>query len=132
MFLLDTNILSDLRRNPHGAVRRKMGEMGPENLAMSVITAGELLAGAAKKSSPPLTAVIEGLIGRIAVLDINLRVAREYAALRASLDRAGKPIGANDFWIAAHALAENLTLVTANEREFARVPGLKVENWLAA
>jgi tRNA(fMet)-specific endonuclease VapC len=99
---------------------------------MSVITAGELLAGAAKKSSPPLTAVIEGLIGRIAVLDINLRVAREYAALRASLDRAGKPIGANDFWIAAHALAENLTLVTANEREFARVPGLKVENWLAA
>lgn len=130
MYLLDGNALSDLIRNPHGGVRRRIEEAGPTNVTMSVISAGELLVGVEKKGTPRLTRVVERLIERMAVLDIDLRVAREYAQLRAALERAGTPIGSNDAWIAAHALAEDATLVTANEREFARVPGLKVENWL--
>jgi tRNA(fMet)-specific endonuclease VapC len=131
MHLLDTNTLSDLLRNPKGMVRQKLGEVGPSDIAMSVVTAGELLWGVEKKNSPRLKATIEGLIRRFEVIKLDLRVAREYAAIRSSLERVGKPIGANDLWIAAHALAEEATLVTANTREFARVPGLRIENWLA-
>jgi tRNA(fMet)-specific endonuclease VapC len=132
MYLLDTNVLSDLFRHPRGAVRKRIGYAGADNVAMSVVTAGELLFGAEKKRSPRMQAFVEEMLRLITVIDIDIAVSRRYAILRTELERSGTPIGMNDLWIAAHALASGMTLVSANEREFARVPGLKVENWLAA
>jgi tRNA(fMet)-specific endonuclease VapC len=99
-------------------------------LAMSVVVYGELVFGEAMSSRRDEAAAhLAALIETVQVLPLPLEAARRYAEIRAGLARAGRPIGSNDLWIAAHALAEDLTLVTNNEREFRRVPGLRVENW---
>lgn len=108
-----------------------MGEAGAGNLSTNTVVAGELIFGAKKKRSRRLRAVIDGILVRMNVLPIDAAVAETYAEIRAALERAGTPIGANDLWIAAHACAKGMTLVTANVREFRRVPDLKLENWLA-
>jgi tRNA(fMet)-specific endonuclease VapC len=130
-YLLDTNILADLIRNPGGRVQRRIAEFGEANVCTSIIVACELRFGARKKNAPLLTTRIERLLQTIEVLPLDRDVDRAYAEVRATLEAMGRPSGANDLLIAAHALHEDCTLVTNNESEFVHVDGLRIENWLA-
>lgn len=129
-YLLDTNTLSDLLRNPGGRSARRIAVVGETTVCTSIVVACELRYGAAKKESPQLSERIEILLGSIEILPLDKESDRKYAEIRSHLDRLGKPIGPNDLLIAAHTLAHELTLVTDNIEEFARVPGLSLENWL--
>lgn len=129
-YLLDTNILSDLIRDPHGSVATRIAEVGEETICTSIIVACELRFGAEKKKSPPLLARVEELLQVLDVLALDVDTDLHYGNIRASLEAAGTPIGPNDLLIAAHAKSLNLTLVSANVNEFSRVPGLSLENWL--
>jgi tRNA(fMet)-specific endonuclease VapC len=129
--MLDTNILSDLVRDPRGAVARRIGEAGEHAVCTSIVVAAELRFGAEKSGSAKLSDRVDLLLSAIEVLPLEPPADRCYAKIRQHLIRQGTPIGPNDLLIAAHALAMDLTAVTANAREFSRVPGLRVENWLA-
>jgi tRNA(fMet)-specific endonuclease VapC len=129
-FLLDTNIVSDLVRHPRGKISERISEVGEEDVCTSIVVAAELRYGATKKNSARLTSQLEAVLGAIEVLALEAPVDAVYGVIRAGLERAGEPIGANDLFIAAHALALGLTVVTDNEREFSRIDGLRVENWL--
>jgi tRNA(fMet)-specific endonuclease VapC len=131
-YLLDTNIVSDVIRNPQGAVMRQIARMGEATICTSIIVAAELRFGAAKRGSDRLTVQMEAVLATLEVLPFEGPADAAYGALRARLEAAGTPIGANDMLIAAHALSLGLAVVTDNEREFARVAGLPVENWLRA
>ena len=128
MYLLDTNILSDLVRNPQGRINQEIARRGEPPLSTSIIVAAELRFGALKKASAKLAEQVERVLAEIAVLAVPAD--SRYAEIRLVLERQGKPIGQNDLFIAAQCLALDLTLVTDNEREFSRVPGLRIENWL--
>lgn len=130
MYLLDTNILSDLVRHPAGAIGARITALPDDAVVTSIIVASELRFGAERRGSERLTAQLEGILRRLPVLALGEDADRHYGVLRTALERQGTPIGANDMFIAAHALALDATVVTDNVREFARVPGLKVENWL--
>ena len=129
-FLLDTNIVSDLVRHPRGKIFERILGVGEEDVCTSIIVATELRYGATKKNSSRLTSQLEAVLGAIEVLALESPVDAIYGSIRTALERTGQPIGANDLLIAAHALALDLTVVTANEREFLRVDNLRVENWL--
>lgn len=129
-YLLDTNILSDLMRNPAGLAARRLAAVSEEAVATSVIVAGELRYGAVKSGSPRLAERVEALLAELPVLAMEAPADAAYGRLRAALEAAGTPIGGNDMLIAAHALATGRTMVTANVREFGRVESLAVENWL--
>ncbi len=129
-YLLDTNTLSALVSNPEGIVYRRMQQAGAENLCTSIMVAAELRFGIALRGSAQLTAAVEGILRRLDVVPFESPADRIYGALRAELRRRGTPIGGNDLFIAAHALALDCRLVTDNAREFERVDGLQVENWL--
>jgi tRNA(fMet)-specific endonuclease VapC len=129
-FLLDTNIVSDLVRNPQGSVAQHVRRVGEEQVCTSIIVAAELRYGAAKKGSARLTTQLEMVLGALDVLPFEVPADNEYGKLRARLEQAGQPIGGNDLLIAAQALALGCTVVTDNEREFTRIDGLTVENWL--
>lgn len=129
-FLLDTNIVSDLVRNPQGRVAARIAEVGEDKVATSIIVAAELRYGAAKKGSVRLSKQLETVLGAMLVLPFEAPADTRYGEVRVALEKAGKPIGANDLLIAAHALSLDLVLVTANAREFRRVRGLRVENWV--
>jgi tRNA(fMet)-specific endonuclease VapC len=129
--MLDTNIMSELAQNPHGAVATRIAQVGADAICVSIITAAELRYGCAKKGSPRLLAQIEAILGSVSVLALDVPADTEYGGIRAELESAGKPIGPNDLFIAAHAYALGATLVTANIGEFSRVRALKVENWLS-
>lgn len=129
-YLLDTNVLSDLIRRPGGPVASKIAAVGEPAICTSIIVACELRYGAAKKSSAPLTARIEELLESLDVLPLEREADRHYADIRSYLAGKGQPIGPNDLLIAGHTRALGLTLVSANAREFQRVPGLSLENWL--
>ena len=129
-YLLDTNILSDLVRYPQGRIAQCIAQVGEKAICTSVVVASELRFGAARKNAEKLTAQVEIILAAMTVLPFEQPADREYAKLRHYLERVGTPIGPNDMLIAAHALATDTVLVTANKREFARVPGLTVENWL--
>jgi tRNA(fMet)-specific endonuclease VapC len=129
-FLLDTNAVSDLVRNPSGVIAAKVAQVGPRAVCINVIVAGELRFGAKKKNSARLTAQVEEVLSGCEVLPMDSPIETEYAAIRDGLERKGEPIGPNDLWIAAHARSANLILVTDNVREFSRVPDLQIENWL--
>ncbi len=131
-YLLDTNVLSDLIRNPDGVVARAVRRVDEDLLCTSIVVAAELRFGARKKASPRLAARVESLLGILKVLPLEAPVDEFYARIRLDLELAGHPIGANDLLIAAQALSLELTIVTDNEREFSRVVGLGVENWLRA
>lgn len=131
-YLLDTNILSDLVRHPQGQVAKRIARVGEQVIWTSIVVASELRFGAAKRNSPQLTQRVEVLLGAIEVRPLDTPADVEYAKLRHHLEQAGTPIGPNDMLIAAHALAAESILVTANRTEFSRVPGLVVENWLEA
>ncbi len=130
-FLLDTNILSDLVRQPQGRVADAIRRHGEERVCTSIVVAAELRYGAAKSGSKRLARQLETILSAIDVLPLQSPADRHYASLRKHLDGRGRPIGPNDLLIAAHALADDCTVVTANQREFSRVPGLRVVNWLA-
>jgi tRNA(fMet)-specific endonuclease VapC len=129
-YLLDTNIVSDLVRNPQGRVTQRIREVGEVQVCTSIIVAAELRYGAAKKASPRLTAQLEAVIGALEVLPFDAPADAVYGLLRVRLERAGQPIGGNDLLIAAQTIALRHTLVTDNEREFARIDDLPRENWL--
>jgi len=131
-YLLDSNTLSDLIRNPGGSVARRIAVVGEPTVCTSIVVACELRFGAAKKSSPSLSERVEEILETLEVLPLDRGADRHYAGIRSHLARLGTPIGPNDLLIAAHALALGLTLVTANVEEFGRVPQLSIENWLAA
>ena len=128
--MLDTNIVSDLVRNPQGAVFNKIVQVGSAALCVSIITAAELRYGCARKGSARLLAQLDVILGALEILPFDVPADAEYGGIRAELEAAGKTIGPNDLLIAAHAYALGATLVTANVGEFGRVRGLVVENWL--
>jgi tRNA(fMet)-specific endonuclease VapC len=128
--LLDTNIVSDLVRNPTGLAASRLRQDGDDGICTSVVVAAELRFGAAKRDSGRLTHQLEQVLSAIEILPLTPPADRLYGNIRAQLERAGTPIGGNDLLIAAHALASDCILVTDNEREFARVEGLSIENWL--
>lgn len=129
-YMLDTNMMSDLIRNPSGKVAGHVRRVGEDAICTSIVVAAELRYGAAKKASAKLTRRVEDLLSDVAVLPFDLPADAEYGRIRAELEAAGHPIGGNDLLIAAHARALDSILVTANMREFQRVRGLSVENWL--
>ena len=131
-YLLDTNIVSDLVRNPQGPIAAHLCKVGESRIATSIIVASELRCGADKKGSPRLTHQLESVLGVLQVLPFESPADEFYGRIRAELEALGKPIGSNDLLIAAHALSLGHTLVTDNTREFSRVRSLKVENWLRA
>jgi tRNA(fMet)-specific endonuclease VapC len=129
-YLLDTNIVSDLVRNPQGKATQHIRQFGEAQVCTSIIVAAELRYGAAKKGSPRLSAQLEAVLGALEVLPFETPADAAYGLLTTRLEQAGRPIGANDLLIAAHALALGYTIITDNEKEFARVEGLRHENWL--
>lgn len=129
-FLLDTNIVSDLVRNPQGRTAAKIAELGEDAVATSIIVAAELRYGAAKKGSERLTSQLESILTALEIIPWEAPADAAYGAVRVALEAAGTPIGANDLLIAAQTLALEMVLVTNNEREFGRVNGLTIENWL--
>ena len=132
MYLLDTNILSALVRNPQGEVAAQITKAGEDSVCTSIVVAAELRYGAAKSNSAKLAERIDLILSALEILPLETPVDRQYAAIRHHLTRKKTLIGPNDLLIAAHALSNDLTVVTANVREFSGVPGLKVENWLKA
>jgi tRNA(fMet)-specific endonuclease VapC len=130
-YMLDTNIISDLIRNPQGRAAKRIAKVGEDNICTSVIVAAELRYGCAKSGSTRLLKAVEDLLDEISVLPFDVPADTEYGGIRAELEAAGKPIGGNDLLIAAHAYATGATIVTANTDEFKRIRGLNVENWLA-
>lgn len=129
-YLLDTNILSDLVRNPQGRVMMRIAEAGDQSICTSIIVAAELRFGAAKRASERLTLQLERILAAIEILPFEAPADAAYAKLRTRLEAAGTPIGGHNMLIAAQALASGCILVTDNEREFGRVTGLEIENWL--
>ncbi|NEV65154.1 type II toxin-antitoxin system VapC family toxin [Thiorhodococcus minor] len=131
-YLLDTNVLSALIREPQGPVAAILSRRGYDRVCTSLIVAAELRFGALKRGSPVLVTKVTDLLVSMPVLPLEAGVDEAYAKVRLSLEQAGAPIGPNDLLIAAHALDQDLTLVTDNADEFMRVPDLRVENWLAS
>ena len=129
-FLLDTNILSDLVRHPHGRIADRIKRVGEQRVCTSIIVAAELRYGAAKSGSVRLTGQLEAVLSALEVFTLEAPTDAVYGELRARLERAGRPRGGNDLLIAAHALALGHAVITDNEREFSRVKGLRIENWL--
>ena len=129
-YLLDTNIVSDLIRNPQGRVAAHIKKIGETQICTSIIVAAELRYGATKKGSPRLTAQLEAVLGVLEILPFESPADSVYGSIRARLEQAGQMIGGNDMLIAAQAITFGYTIVTDNQREFARVAGLARENWL--
>jgi len=130
LYMLDTNIISDIIRNPRGKVVERVASAGEDTVCTSIVVACELRFGAHKRNVPKLSQDVENILRVLPILPLQSPVENRYAEIRTSLERAGTPIGPNDLLIAAHALALDLSVVTANVREFSRVPNLRVENWL--
>ena len=132
MFLLDTNVLSALVRDPQGAVAEHIARVGETNVCTSIVVAAELRYGAAKRGSARLTQQLDVILTAMDVLPFESPMDRVYADVRTALEQRGRPIGGNDLIIAAQALALDAVLVTDNVKEFEQVPGLKIENWVRA
>jgi tRNA(fMet)-specific endonuclease VapC len=130
-YLLDTNAVSDLVRHPQGKVTQHIRKVGEAQICTSIIVAAELRYGAAKKRSPRLSAQLEAVLGALEVLPFEKPADEAYGLLRTRLEQAGRPIGANDMLIAAQTMALSYTIITDNEKEFARVEGLPHQNWLS-
>ena len=129
-YLLDTNIVSDLVRNPQGRVAARIADAGERNVCTSIVVSAELRYGVAKKGSQRLADRIEQILAALEILPFEAPADTLYAEIRTRLEASGAPIGGNDMLIAAHALAMGLTVVTDNEREFSRIVDLAMENWL--
>jgi tRNA(fMet)-specific endonuclease VapC len=131
MYLLDTNIcVYAIRHRPEQVYRRLSGSAG-ELVAVSVITAFELEIGALRAQGRGYSEAVRKVLEEFSVMPLEDSARDAYGGLRTSLERQGERIGAHDMLIAAHALALGATLVTNNEKEFRRVKGLRIENWVA-
>ena len=131
-YLLDTNICIYIAKRRPPEVLRRFEQLEVGAVAMSIITYGELQFGAEKSRQAQLAhEKLVGLAEFIPVLALPEKAAIHYGRIRAKLEQAGTPIGANDLWIAAHALAEDLIMVTKDTSEFSRIPKLRLENWAA-
>ncbi|MBW1892495.1 MAG: type II toxin-antitoxin system VapC family toxin [Deltaproteobacteria bacterium] len=131
-YLLDTNICIYIQRQKPVKILAHFEKLKPGDAAISVITWGELLYGAEKsRQRKKVLYLLEEFKTIIPVLPMPENAGKIYGAIRALLESKGTPVGNNDLWIAAHAKAASLTIVTNNEREFKRVPGLKVKNWIS-
>lgn len=128
-YLLDTNIISDVFRNPGGAVDQALRVREGQEIGTSLIVRGEILFGLKKNNNLRGLRRFEMLLESILVWPLEEPTEDHYAALRADMERHGNQVGANDLWIAAQALALNAIVVT-DDRAFQRMPGLKIENWL--
>jgi tRNA(fMet)-specific endonuclease VapC len=129
-YLLDTNICAYIQRRNPERVRERFNSLKAGEAAISVITHGELLYGAEKSDRrAQILRMLEEFADFVQVLPLPAAAAATYGAIRAGLERRGEIIGNNDLWIAAHARAADLTLVTNNTREFRRIAGLRIENW---
>ena len=130
LFMLDTNICIYIQRQKPKEVLIRFQKLKPGDAAISVITWGELLYGAEKSQKSKMALqLLEEFKTFVPVLALPENAGKTYAEIRAALETKGKLIGNNDLWIAAHAKAAGLTIVTNNEREFKRVKGLKIQNW---
>jgi len=129
-YLLDTNIVSDLVRNPQGKVAQHIRKVGEAQVCTSIIVAAELRYGATKKGSPRLLAQLEAVLGALEVLPFEVPADAAYGLLRTRLEQVGRPIGANDLLIAAQTFSLGYTIVTDEDKEFAHVEDLRRENWL--
>lgn len=129
-YLLDTNIVSDLVRNPQGRVAQRIRKIGENRICTSIIVAAELRYGTAKKGSALLSSQLEAILAAIDVLPLEPPADATYGMIRAKLEKAGRPIGGNDLLIASQAVTLGCTVVTDNEDEFKRVENLLHENWL--
>ncbi len=129
-YLLDTNIISDLVRHPRGEVMKKIKQFGEENICTSIIVASELRFGVVKKGSEKLTQNIDIILSAMEVIAYDDPADIHYAAIRHFLENKDTSIGSNDMLIAAQALSLKMIVVTANTKEFSRVPDLKVVNWI--
>ena len=131
-YLLDTNICIYIAKQRPPSVAQRIAKLPAGSVAMSLITFGELRYGAEKsRQRGEALATLESLQALIPVIAPDDAVGASYGAIRAQLERAGTPIGNNDLWIAAHALALGVTLVSNNTREFERIPKLRLANWVA-
>jgi len=130
-YLLDTDICIDIIRGQPKAVAERFRRLRSGDVGISSIALAELAFGAAHGKSPRNRARLETFIAPLSIVDFGQEAALVYGDVRADLYGRGTPIGPIDMLIAAHALALDVTLVTNNEREFKRVPGLRVENWTA-
>jgi len=129
-YLLDTNICIYIHRQRPPKVLARFRRLTPGDAAISVITWGELRCGAEKSNRrDDVLGMLDEFVALVPVLPLPETAGAAYGAIRAALEKRSETIGNNDLWIAAHAQADNLTLVTSNEREFRRVPGLTVLNW---
>jgi tRNA(fMet)-specific endonuclease VapC len=129
-YLLDSNIVIHIRQRRPPAVLAHFEGLEPGEVAMSVITLGELTRGVERSSDPVASLrVLKEIAEFIPVMALPAAAGESYGAFRVALERRGETIGNNDLWIAAHAHAAGLILVTNNEREFRRIPELKIENW---
>lgn len=122
--------MSDMIRHPTGAVAARVFRLGDQAVCTSIIAAAELRFGAAKRNAARLTGLVDDLLSGLVIEPWDRPADQEYARLRSSLESRGAVIGGNDLLIAAHAVALGATVVTDNVREFSRVDGLNVENWL--
>jgi tRNA(fMet)-specific endonuclease VapC len=130
-FLLDTNICIHIRRRRPPEVLTRFQRLKPGDAVLSVITWGELAYGAEKSQfREQATRQLAELAGLVPVMELPAQAGQFYGAIRAQLEVKGEVFGNNDLWIAAHARAAGLTLVTNNEREFRRIRGLKIQNWV--
>lgn len=131
--LLDTDICVHLLRAGSALALARFRELPADDIGISTITLAELSFGAAKaaRTAHHQTLLVQ-FCAPLVVASFDDRAAAVYGGVRAALERAGTPIGPLDTLIASHALSLGLTLVTSNEREFRRVDGLRVENWLTA
>lgn len=131
MYLLDTNICVYVIRKRPESVYRRLSRIGERGVAISVITAFELEVGALRAQGSHYSEAVRLFIAELPVLPIDDSTRAPYGQLRTALERRGEIIGAYDMLIAAHALVLDATLVTNNEKEFKRVKGLRIENWVA-
>lgn len=129
-YLLDTDIVSHIVRDPQGKAAQRLLERGAEEAVVSVIVASEIRFGLARGVSRRLADRMTQFLDRIPILPLEPPVDEHYAQIRHALERSGTPIGPNDLLIAAHARALGLVMVTGNLREFSRVPELEVESWM--
>ena len=130
LYMLDTNIASEIVRPKRATVGDKVRKYGLAALSISTVVAAELRFGYLKSGSDKLASMVEEAIGFLNITPFDDAASAEYAAIRLQLERRGTLIGPNDLFIAAHARSLDLTLVTDNIREFSRVDGLKLENWI--
>lgn len=129
-YLLDTNVVSRLVRDPRDGVIARVAAVGEEAVCTSIVVAAELRYGAEKSGSRRLLEQVEAILAGLSVLPLEPPAEVIYGQIRSRLEAAGSPIGANDLLIAAHAIALGTVLVTDNVGEFSRVEGLQLENWL--